>query len=178
MSEAKDSEPNDPASEPPATAGTPKEAKSSGRVAFDARGNPIWEWQLETGVYSRDVSTQKLQKLNLGDLSIAETAIQKRPAGIAALAGSVAKPKTASLPGGGSNPYDTSPRPDASGNPYDNAPALAGKPKEAEGQPSKPAAPSIRRAAPPPLPKESVLSRLDQWFKDKRRPKDDPENYE
>ena len=164
MSEAKDSEPNDPASEPPATAGTPKEAKSSGRVAFDARGNPIWEWQLETGVYSRDVSTQKLQKLNLGDLSIAETAIQKRPAGIAALAGSVAKSKTASLPGGGSNPYDTSP-------------ALAGKPTE-EGQPSKPAAPSIRRAAPPPLPKESVLSRLDQWFKEKRRPKDDPENYE
>ena len=176
MSESKDSDRDDLAgkSSAPAAEGAPKEAKSSGRVAFDARGNPIWEWQLETGVYSRDVSTQKLQKLNLGDLSIAETAIQKRPAGLAELA----KAKTPPMPGGGSNPYDTSTRPDPSGNPYDNARALVNKIKEVEGLPSKPVAPVVRKPAPPPPPKESVLRRLDQWFKDKRRPKDDSEDYE
>jgi len=184
MSESKDTghddqHTNDPAGEPsaPAAEDAPKEAKSSGRVAFDARGNPIWEWQLETGVYSRDVSTQKLQKLNLGDLSIAETAIQKRPPGLAALA----KAKTPPMPGGGSNPYDTSTRPEASGNPYDNARALATKIEKAEAPPppaKTAAAPVSRKPAPPPPPKESVLNRLDQWFKDRRRPKDDPENYE
>ena len=35
-----------------------QEEKRSGRVGYDERGNSVWEWQLETGVYSRDVSTQ------------------------------------------------------------------------------------------------------------------------
>jgi hypothetical protein len=52
-------------------------AKRSGRAGFDERGNSVWEWQLETGVYSRDVSTQKLKKLELGDLSTAETAVNE-----------------------------------------------------------------------------------------------------
>jgi hypothetical protein len=55
--------------------------KRSGRVAFDSRGNPIWEWQLETGVYSRDVTTQKLKKLDLGGLSIADSGIHPQPSG-------------------------------------------------------------------------------------------------
>jgi hypothetical protein len=59
----------------------------------------VWEWRLETGVYSRDISTQKLKKLELGDLSIAETAAHKRPPHLGG-----AKP----MPGGGFNPYDNS----------------------------------------------------------------------
>src|SRR5437868_8008901 len=53
-----------PKNENTPTAGDSGTDKRSGRVAFDSRGNPIWEWQLETGVYSRDVSTQKLKKLD------------------------------------------------------------------------------------------------------------------
>jgi hypothetical protein len=162
----------------------PKETKSSGRVAFDSRGNPIWEWQLETGVYSRDVSTQRLKKLDLGDLSIAESAIQKQPAGLkeafaadgkSAPAGKQDKTSRAPVPGGGFNPYDNSTRPGPNANPYDNARALAKKVAEVQKTPVKPAAPAVRRPAPPPPKKESVLSRLDQWFKDKRRGKDDDE---
>jgi len=168
----------------------PKEAKSSGRVAFDSRGNPIWEWQLETGVYSRDVSTQKLKKLDLGDLSIAESAIQKQPAGLKAALGGSRVPDNKSPgsgnarapqseAGGGFNPYDSSARPGPASNPYDNARALAKQVKEAAPQassksPPKPAAPAARRPPPPPK-KESMLRRLDQWFKDKRRSKDDDE---
>lgn len=72
--------------EPPAADG-----KRSGRIAYDERGNSVWEWQLETGVYSRDISTQRLKKLDLNDLSIAETARHPRPPGL-----------------DGGNPYDNS----------------------------------------------------------------------
>jgi len=73
MSDPKD--PQDPKAKP-ATPGTPpaKEAeKSSGRVAFDARGNPIWEWQTSTGVFGREVSTQRLKKLEAKELAIVDT---------------------------------------------------------------------------------------------------------
>lgn len=93
------------------------ESKRSGRVGFDSRGNSVWEWQLETGVYSRDVNTQKLKKLNLGDLSIAESAIQQGPLGLAG----DEKPAQ----GGGFNPYNNAPQPKQTGfNPYDNARTL------------------------------------------------------
>jgi hypothetical protein len=102
------------------------EGKRSGRVSFDSRGNSVWEWQLETGVYSRDVNTQKLKKLDLGDLSIAETAIQKSPLALA--------DEEKAARGGGSNPYDSAASTSQGGfNPYDNARTLgntfASKPK-------------------------------------------------
>jgi len=107
-------DPKDPKREQfdaPAAEGEPSATrKPSGRVTFDSRGNSVWEWQLETGVYSRDVSTQKLKKLDLGDLSIAESAIQPGPLA----------PKRAT-PGGGFNPYDSAPGPKEGFNPYDNA---------------------------------------------------------
>jgi len=169
-----------PGTAPPA-ADAPKETRSSGRVAFDSRGNPVWEWQLETGVYSRDVSTQKLKKLDLGDLSIAESAIQKQPAGLKeAFAGknqpgdkstNAVKPARPAQPGGGFNPYDNSTRPSQSSDPYDNARALSKKVGEAA--PKKSAAPAARKPAPAPPPrKASMLNRLDQWLQDRRRSKD------
>ncbi|GFE78542.1 hypothetical protein GCM10011487_05420 [Steroidobacter agaridevorans] len=89
------SNPGDKRSQEPARPATPAEDsqtdKRSGRIAYDERGNSIWEWQLETGVYSRDISTQRLKKLDLNDLSIADTAIQQRPPDL-----------------GGFNPYDNS----------------------------------------------------------------------
>ena len=84
--------PETPQSPPP-----PASEKRSGRVGFDERGNSVWEWQLETGVYSSDVSTQKLKKLELGDLSIAETAANKRPPGLGGYEGADAGRRIQSL---------------------------------------------------------------------------------
>jgi hypothetical protein len=35
----------------------------SGRVAFDDRGQPVWEWRVDTGVFSRDVDTKQVRQL-------------------------------------------------------------------------------------------------------------------
>ena len=48
--------------------------KSTGRVKFDERGNAVWEWQIETGAFGMEVSTQRLQKLEHPALSIADDA--------------------------------------------------------------------------------------------------------
>ncbi len=48
--------------------------KSTGRVKFDARGNAVWEWQVTTGAFGAEVSTQRLQKLEHPALSIADDA--------------------------------------------------------------------------------------------------------
>ena len=150
MSDPDTKKPNAKAENPAAGAAAPA-SKRSGRVAFDSRGNPIWEWQLETGVYSRDVSTQKLKKLDLGDLSIAETATHQRPEGLE-------DPRKKS-PGGGFNPYDRGARdPGAGSNPYDNA-GSAGR--KFTGGPG---------AAPERKPTD--LRKLDEWIKMKKSLKD------
>lgn len=121
----------DPTDPPASESGEASSEKRSGRVTFDSRGNSVWEWQLETGVYSRDVNTQKLKKLDLGDLSIAETAIQKGPLSLED------EPPS---PGGGFNPYNRGVQPQREAtNPYDNARALSKKlaPK-ADAPPEKP----------------------------------------
>jgi hypothetical protein len=97
--------------------------KRSGRVAFDDRGNSVWEWQLETGVYSRDVNTQRLKKLELDELSIEDTAAHKRPG-----FGPDGKP------GGGFNPYNTAPKATGS-SPYDSGLSFGDKPKAKEDRP-------------------------------------------
>jgi hypothetical protein len=48
--------------------------KSTGRVKFDDRGNAVWEWQVATGAFGVEVSTQRLQKLEHPALSIADDA--------------------------------------------------------------------------------------------------------
>lgn len=148
MSDPKDNDPRSKA--PPAPA---DDSKRSGRAGLDERGNSVWEWQLETGVYSRDISTQRLRKLDLGDLSIAETASHERPAGLGN-----AKPEAPKKqPGGGFNPYDSSGRgPEAGGNPYDNARSSAKK--------MQPPAPTT-----PPVRKPMDLKRLQEWMEIKKR---------
>ncbi len=44
----------------------------SGRVKFDDRGNAVWDWQLKTGQFSTESSTQRLRKLDNPSLSLAE----------------------------------------------------------------------------------------------------------
>lgn len=153
MSDPKD---RDKPPQPP----SPDDAKRSGRAGLDDRGNTVWEWQLETGVYSRDISTQKLKKLDLGDLSIAETASHQRPGGL----GNDKPAPQKKLAGGGFNPYDSSSSGGAGGNPYDNARNFSQK-----VQP--PAAPSK------PQPRKPMdLKRLEEWMQIKKRLEEQKKN--
>lgn len=121
MSNTGDKRPQAPgkeASEP--ASGSQADSKRSGRIAYDERGNSVWEWQLETGVYSRDISTQRLKKLDLNDLSIADTALHRRPSGL------------------GGNPYDNSStaRGNVGTHPYNSAGLAPLKPAEPKRKPT------------------------------------------
>lgn len=86
---------------PAGKTGEPGEAKQSGRVAFDSRGNPVWEWQTSTGKFDRNVSTQRLKKLEAKDLTLMDTApVMSSKKGL-----SLQEPSV--MPGGGINPYDS-----------------------------------------------------------------------
>lgn len=133
---------------PPESANDPDADKRSGRIAYDERGNSVWEWQLETGVYSRDVSTQQLKKLDLDDLSIADTAAHPRPPGLDDP--QARKP----MPGSGFNPYDNSStaRGNVGTNPYNSG----------NKAPLKPAAPDPKR-------KPTDLKKLQEWMELRKR---------
>ena len=153
MTDPKDKKPE---RAPPTAVGPQGTDKRSGRVAYDSRGNPTWEWQLETGVYSRDVSTPRLKKLDLGDLSIAETARHKKPEGLE-------ENQKPPMPGGGFNPYDNTPAKGSGGgfNPYDSARAVGNKIR-----PSPPAQPATAPRKP------TDLKKLEEWMKLKKRVED------
>lgn len=48
-------------------------ARSSGRAAIDERGDAVWEWQVATGVFQRDVTEEQIRRLEAPDLRIVET---------------------------------------------------------------------------------------------------------
>jgi hypothetical protein len=59
----------------PASVDAPARApKGSGRVQFDDRGNAIWEWSVATGAFGREVSTERLKRLENPGLSLANDA--------------------------------------------------------------------------------------------------------
>lgn len=142
MSEPKDKPPDKPSEGP--------DDKRSGRAGVDERGNTVWEWKLETGVYSRDITTQRLKKLDLGDLSIAETATHKRPSGLSEKSAGPKKPT------GGFNPYDSGGE-STGGNPYDNA-------RNTQRRAQQSSSPSA-----PPARKPMDLKRLEEWMQIRKR---------
>ncbi len=73
--------------------------KESGRVAFDARGNSVWEWRTGEGTFQRDASTSLVKKLEAPQLSLEATAIVRKQAGGSA--------KEAAPSCGGFDPYDS-----------------------------------------------------------------------
>lgn len=142
---------NDP-SKRDSTTPDPGDDQRSGRITYDERGNSVWEWKLETGVYSRDINTQRLKKLDLNDLSIAETAEHQRPPGLGA-----DKSVGSQMPGGGFNPYDNSStaRGNVGSNPYNSAgrAPLKSDPKATEPRERKP----------------MDLKRLQEWMEIRKR---------
>jgi hypothetical protein len=63
------------AAKPSSVASAPSPpTKQTGRVKFDERGNAVWEWAVATGAFGREVSTERLQKLENPGLSLAEDA--------------------------------------------------------------------------------------------------------
>jgi hypothetical protein len=58
-------------------ANSPPREKTSGRVAFDSRGNAVWEWRTGDRQFSRDASTTLVERLEAPDLSLQTTRIAK-----------------------------------------------------------------------------------------------------
>ena len=109
---------------------------------------------LETGVYSRDISTQRLKKLDLNDLSIAETGRLSAPA----------RPR---------RPGRQKAAPDRGCNPYDNSSTVRGNvgsnPYNSGGKPAlKPSVPSPGET--PATPRKPMdLKRLQEWMEIRKR---------
>jgi hypothetical protein len=36
---------------------------TSGRIAFDDRGKPVWEWRTDTGTFKADIDTKRVRAL-------------------------------------------------------------------------------------------------------------------
>ena len=76
MSGNKSNSPPKPGADAEGNAPAPdgKSDDKTGRVKFDERGNAVWEWSIATGAFGREVSTERLQKLENPGLSIADDA--------------------------------------------------------------------------------------------------------
>ena len=120
----KDPKPNAPPAKP-------GEERKSGRVRFDERGQAVWEWAVQTGMFDRNASTQRIRALTEApvNLQLDETATTTKPAQAKPTTGNpyerVAVAKPGKKESAGSDPYSRGParRPEnVSFNPYERKP--------------------------------------------------------
>ena len=45
------------------TAKPESQVPSTGRIAFDDRGNAVWQWRSDTGTFKSDIDTQRVRAL-------------------------------------------------------------------------------------------------------------------
>jgi len=127
----------------PADLPAPRE-KESGRIAFDARGNAVWEWKTADGEFRRDASTTLVRKLDVPHLQIETTLIARKQA--------LATPGKAPGPGAGFNPYESS--------------AGGRRPSSVASRPSA-ARPAAKPATGHARKESGVLHRLQNWVEGK-----------
>lgn len=118
-------------------------------MAFDARGNPVWEWRTVDGQFQKDASTTLIASLEASELSLETTAIVK--------AQGSADAKKAGLPCGGFNPYDSG---GVAAPAAPAAPAVKAAPVARRPAPQRPVAQS---AASPERKAPGLLQRLQSW---------------
>jgi hypothetical protein len=94
----KSTQPTAPAANTAKAAEGSREARTSGRVGFDSRGDAVWQWRQEDGHFRPEASTTRVQKLEAAELSLEPTMK------VAQLAPPT--PTQTELPCGGFNPYD------------------------------------------------------------------------
>ena len=142
MSEGKKVPTDTPETSPGDAAAAPcAREKESGRVAFDARGNPVWEWRTGDGQFARDASTSLVRKLEAPQLSLEATAIARKRDG--------SSPQAAAPSCGGFDPYDSGAEP-ASNSPTASRPT--------------PTRPPGRPAAVPRRAEPGLLQKLQSWI--------------
>jgi hypothetical protein len=125
---------------PPASPPEEPAQKPSGRVKFDSRGQAVWEWQLKTGMFDANATSQRVRALTQADLSIADTGkapelsidmeagvnpYESGPAAPPGSASAATPAKKKDVPpagGGGMDPYSSGPTKNPHGvsyNPYE-----------------------------------------------------------
>jgi hypothetical protein len=110
----------------------PSDEGKSGRVRFDERGQAVWEWAVQTGMFDRNASTQRIRALTEppAGLEIAETpAPTPKPVAAAPATGNPYEPASVARPAKkgstGDDPYSRGPARDPEKmtfNPYDRHP--------------------------------------------------------
>jgi len=116
---------------PTAPPGKPGDERKSGRVRFDERGQAVWEWAVQTGMFDRNASTQRIRALTEGpgNLQIDE-APPAKPEAAKPTTGNpyerAATPRPSKAEPAGSDPYSRGParKPEnVTFNPYERTPA-------------------------------------------------------
>jgi hypothetical protein len=123
---------NEPRKDPKsaAPAAKPAEERKSGRARVDERGQAVWEWAVQTGMFDRNASTARIRALTEAAMSleIADTPPQK-PTQAKPVTGNPYERASVARPGAkepaGSDPYSRGParKPESmTFNPYERTP--------------------------------------------------------
>lgn len=125
---------------------------TSGRVAFDARGNAVWEWRTGDGEFQRDASTTILRKLEPTGLAIEATGIRRKLAP-GSQPSSALEPTTGALAESAPPPVVAKEVP--GGDPYNSGKNASHVRQAARRASPKPAAKIV-----PPEPPKGIIGRL------------------